>query len=146
MKSLVETRSSVFKAVLLSFVLGMSAGVINFFSALSAEFKIEQQRQSEISDLNFERIVALAKSANGTVAELEKFARTATVLRPSLVSLDISVSGQPLVQWERPRQTSSRPILDVLTERWITYERKDEGTGVYLRRRKRQPHRLSILR
>ena len=133
MKSLVETRSSVFKAVLLSFVLGMSAGVINFFSALSAEFKIEQQRQSEISDLNFERIVALAKSANGTVAELEKFARTATVLRPSLVSLDISVSGQPLVQWERPRQTSSRPILDVLTERWITYERKDEGTGVYLR-------------
>ena len=133
MKSLVETRSSVFKAVLLSFVLGMSAGVINFFSALSAEFKIEQQRQSEISDLNFERIVALAKSANGTVAELEKFARTATVLRPSLVSIDISVSGQPLVQWERPRQTSSRPILDVLTERWITYERKDEGTGVYLR-------------
>ena len=133
MKSLVETRSSVFKAVLLSFVLGMSAGVINFFSALSAEFKIEQQRQSEISDLNFERIVALAKSANGTVAELEKFARTATVLRPSLVSLDISVSGQPLVQWERPRQTSSRPILDVLTERWITYERKDAGTGVYLR-------------
>ena len=100
MKSLVETRSSVFKAVLLSFVLGMSAGVINFFSALSAEFKIEQQRQSEISDLNFERIVALAKSANGTVAELEN-CRTATVLRPSLVSLDISVRGQPLVQWER---------------------------------------------
>ena len=99
MKSLVEMRSRVFKAVLLSFVLGMSAGVINFFSALSAEFKIEQQRQSEISDLNFERIVALAKSANGTVAELEKFARTATVLRPSLVSIDISVSGHPLVQW-----------------------------------------------
>jgi len=91
MKPLIETRSSVFKAVLLSFVLGMSAGVINFLSALSAEFKIEQQRQSEISDLNFERIVALAKSANGTVAELEKFASTATVLRPSLVSLDISV-------------------------------------------------------
>ena len=133
MKPLIETRSSVFKAVLLSFVLGMSAGVINFLSALSAEFKIEQHRQSDISDLNFERIVALAKSANGTVAELEKFASTATVLRPSLVSLDISVSGQPLVQWERPRQTSSRPILDVLTERWITYERKDEGTGVYLR-------------
>ncbi len=133
MKPLVETRSSVFKAVLLSFVLGMSAGVINFFSALSAEFKIEQQRQSEISDLNFERIVALAKSSNGTVAELEKFASTATVLRPSLVSLDISVSGQPLVQWERPRQTSSRPVLDALTERWITYERVDAGSGVYLR-------------
>ncbi|MGB1737563.1 MAG: ATP-binding protein [Pseudomonadales bacterium] len=133
MKPLVETRSSVFKAVLLSFVLGMSAGVINFFSALSAEFKIEQQRQSEISDLNFERIVALAKSSNGTVAELEKFARTATVLRPSLVSLDISVRGQSLVNWERPRQTSSRPILDALTERWITYERMDAGTGVYLR-------------
>ena len=133
MKFLVETRSSVFKAVLLSFVLGMSAGVINFFSALSAEFKIEQQRQNEISDLNFERIVALAKSSNGTAAELEKFARTATVLRPSLVSLDISVRGQPLVDWERPRQDSSRPILDALTERWITYERMDAQTGVYLR-------------
>ena len=133
MKFLVETHSSVFKAVLLSFVLGMSAGVINFFSALSAEFKIEQQRQTEISDLNFERIVALAKSPNGTVAELEKFARTATVLRPSLVSLDISVRGQPLVNWERPPLTSSRPILDALTERWITYERMDAGTGVYLR-------------
>ena len=133
MKPLIETRSSVFKAVLLSFVLGMSAGVINFLSALSAEFKIEQQRQSEISDLNFERIVALAKSANGTVAELEKFASTATVLRPSLVSLEISVRGQPLIEWERPRQTTSRPILDALTERWITYERVDAGTGVYLR-------------
>lgn len=133
MKPLVETRSSVFKAVLLSFVLGMSAGVINFFSALSAEFKIEQQRQSEISDLNFERIVALAKSSNGTVAELEKFARTATILRPSLVSLDVSVRGQPIVDWKRARQTSSRPILDALTERWITYERMDTGTGVYLR-------------
>ena len=133
MKPLIETQSSVFKAVLLSFVLGMSAGVINFLNALSAEFKIEQQRQTEISDLNFERIVALAKSANGTVAELEKFASTATVLRPSLVSLDISVRGQPLVQWERPRQTTSQPILDALTERWITFERKDEGTGVYLR-------------
>ena len=133
MKFLVETRSSVFKAVLLSFVLGMGAGVINFFSALSAEFKIEQQRQTEISDLNFERIVALAKSPNGTVAELEKFARTATVLRPSLVSLDISVRGQTLVNWERPPRTTSRPILDALTERWITYERMDAGTGVYLR-------------
>ena len=133
MKQIFETRSSVFKAVLLSFVLGMSAGVINFFSALSAEFKIEQQRQSEISDLNFERIIALAKSSNGTAAELAKFARTATVLRPSLVSLDISVRGQPLVNWERPPQTSSRPILDALTERWITYERMDAGTGVYLR-------------
>jgi PAS domain S-box-containing protein len=133
MKPLIETRSSVFKAVLLSFVLGMSAGVINFLSALSAEFKIEQHRQSDISDLNFERIVALAKPPNRTAAELEKFASTATVLRPSLVSLEISVRGQPLVQWERPRQTTSRPILDALTERWITYERMDAGTGVYLR-------------
>jgi len=133
MKPLIETRSSVFKAVLLSFVLGMSAGVINFFSALSAEFKIEQHRQSEISDLNFERIVILAKPSNGTAAELEKFARTTTVLRPSLVSLEISVRGQPLIEWERPRQTTSRPILDALTERWITYERVDAGTGVYLR-------------
>ena len=133
MKPLIETRSSVFKAVLLSFVLGMSAGVINFFSALSAEFKIEQRRQSEISDLNFERIVILAKPSNGTAAELEKFARTTTVLRPSLVSLEISVRGQPLIEWERPRQTTSRPILDALTERWITYERVDAGTGVYLR-------------
>jgi len=133
MKPLIETRSSVFKAVLLSFVLGMSAGVINFFSALSAEFKIEQHRQSEISDLNFERIVILAKPSNGTAAELEKFARTTTILRPSLVSLEISVRGQPLIEWERPRQTTSRPILDALTERWITYERMDAGTGVYLR-------------
>ena len=133
MKPLIETRSSVFKAVLLSFVLGMSAGVINFLSALSAEFKIEQHRQSDISDLNFERIVALAKPSNRTAAELEKFASTATVLRPSLVSLEISVRGQPLIEWERPRQTTSRPILDALTERWITYERMDAGTGVYLR-------------
>ena len=133
MKLFFETRSSVFKAVLLSFALGMSAGVINFLSALSAEFKIEQQRQNEISDLDFKAIVALAKSSNGNAAELEKFAGTVSVLKPSQVGLDISVAGQTLVRWEQARQISSRPILDILTERWITYERMDAETGVFLR-------------
>ena len=134
MKNIFDPKSSTFKALLLSVILSVGAGMINILSELNAEFKIEQQRQNEISDLNFQRIVALAKSPSGNPAELDKFARTATVMHPSLVSLDISVEGQSIVKWERSRQnSSSRPILDALTERWISYERTDAETGIYLR-------------
>ena len=50
---------------MLSVILSVGAGMINIQSELDAEFKIEQQRQNEISDLNFQRIVALAKSPSG---------------------------------------------------------------------------------
>ena len=50
---------------MLSVILSVGAGMINILSELDAEFKIEQQRQNEISDLNFQRIVALAKSPSG---------------------------------------------------------------------------------
>ena len=133
MEQLFDTRSSVFRAVLLSTILGLSAGVINFLIALNSDFKIEQSRHHEISDSNFERIVVLAKSLEGRPAELKRFAQTIMVSQPSLVSLDISVEGQTIAKWEQPKQVSSRPILDMLTERWLTDERIDAETGVYLR-------------
>ena len=114
---------------MLSVILSVGAGMINILSELDAEFKIEQIQRERNIRLEFQRIVALAKSPSG-IREVRLDGHCSA---PSLVNLEISVGGQSLVKWERPRQTLlSRPILDVLTERWITYERTDAETGVYL--------------
>ena len=103
----IDIHSSTFKAVLLSVFLGGLTCIVNFLYHIHAEFRIEQARQTEFSDLNFERIVALAKSSNGQSAQVEKFATASSILRPSLVEPDISLKDELLVDWERPRQPST---------------------------------------